>query len=235
MITRDVAQLQVVPGFQHNAKFVTCENLVGTCTCAGGVAGAGTTWFPGFMIDRLGLTQQFNSLLVAPVVYADIASSDNAGNARARYYGIGVGLQHTSATGGTWADYSTGAWITDQGLWSQTTATATACHTFYTAVQRDTADTLGGIMATATSTTPGLSLNAGSSSTAIAYYSGPGAKFDLTGAKRYVRVLVRPRIEALACAQGLMHISAAAIFGEPAEAPVVSPVKRILVTTACAT
>lgn len=237
MITRDIHQLQVVPAFHHNAKFVTCEDLVGTCTCAaGGVTGAGTTsWFPGYMIDRLGLTHSFNSLLIAPVVLADIASTDNAGNARARYYGVGIGLQHTSATGGTWADYSTGDWFVNQGLWSQTTATASACHTFYAAVQRDVSTTLGGIMATATSTTPGLSLQAATSSTAFAYYSGPGAAFDLGGAKRYVRALIRPHIEALACAQGKMSITAAAVFGEPGEAPAGNPVKRILVTTGCAT
>jgi len=236
MITRDVNQLQVVPGFWHNAKFVTCEALGGSCTCSGGVAAAGSTWWPGFMVDRLGLTRAFNSVLVAPVVVADIASTDSAGNARARYYGIGVGLQHTSATGGTWADYSTGDWIYDQGLWSQTTATASACHTFYSAVQRDTATVLGGVMATATSTTPGLSVQAGSSSTGFAYYTGPGAAFSLGGAKRYVRVVLRPRIETAACAQGLMGMSASLIFGEPGEAPVPdTPVKRVLVTTGCAT
>ena len=236
MITRDVNQLQVVPGFHHNAKFVTCEDLVGTCSCAGGVEQACSTWFPGYMIDRLGLTRSFNSLLIAPVVVADIASTDNAGNARARYYGFGVGLQHTSATGGTWANYSTGDWIYDQGLWSQTTATATACHTFYSAVQRDTAFTLGGVMATATSTTPGISVQAASSSTGFAYYTGPGASFSLAGAKRYIRVLIRPRIETAACAQGKMSISASRIFGEPGEAPGPdTPVKRVLVTTGCAT
>lgn len=235
MITRDIKELQVVPAFRHNAKFATCEALVATCTCAGGVDAACSTWFPGFVVDRLGLTRGFNAVLIAPVVTADIASSDNAGNARARYYGIGVGLQHTCTSGGTWSNYSTGQWIDDQGLWSQTTATATACHTFYSAVQRDVGDTLGGIMATATSTTPGLSVQAGSSSTAFAYYSGPGAAFDLGGAKRYIRALVRPRIETAACAQGLMAVSAAFIFGEPGEAPAGNPIKRILVTTGCAT
>lgn len=235
MIARDVAQIQVVPAFQHNAKFVACGDAnLGTCTCAAGISAAGSTWFPGFMIDRLGLQQAFNSIAVAPNAWAEIRVSDE--NAKLQFYAVGVGLQHTSATGGTWADYSTGDWIVDQGLWRQTTATATAC-AMYTAAQRDAADVLGGIMATASSTSGGVSASVGSTSTGYAFYAGPPAKFDLTGAKRYVRALVRPVVGTTACAGGAMELSAVAIFGEPQVNPAQysTPVKRILVTTGCAT
>ena len=235
MIARDVAQLQVVPAFQHNAKFVACGDAnLGTCTCAAGISAAGSTWFPGFIIDRLGLAQSFNSVAIAPNAWADIRVSDE--NARVQYYAVGVGLQHTCTTGGTFADYSTGDWIVDQGLWRQTTATATAC-AMYTAVQRDAADTLGGVMTSATSTASGVSQNVASSSTGTAWYAGPPAKFDLSGAKRYLRVLVRPVVGTTACAGGPMELSAVAIFGEPQVNPAQysTPVKRILVTTGCAT
>lgn len=235
MIARDVAQLQVVPAFQHNAKFVACGDAnLGTCSCAGGIAAAGSTWFPGFMIDRLGLQQVFNSVAIAPNAWAEIRVSDEG--ARVQYFGIGVGLQHTSATGGTWADYSTGQWIDNQGLWRQTTATATAC-AMYTAVQRDVADVLGGVMASATSTSAGVSASVASSSTGYAYYSGPPAVFDLSAAKRFVRALVRPIVSTTACAGGAMELSAVAVFGEPQVNPAQysTPVKRVIVTTGCAT
>ena len=234
MITRDVSQLQIVPAFRHQAMFVACgATNLGTCTCDAGIAAAGSTWFPGYVIDRLGLTRLFNSVAVAPIAWAEVRVSDE--NARVQSYAVGVGLQHTCTTGGTWADLSTEEWIVDRGFWRQTTATATAC-AMYTAIQRDTADTLGGNLTTTTSTADGVNAVSGSSSTGYAYYSGPPAVFDLTKAKRYLRVLVRPVINSTACDSGRMHLSAAAIFGEPSESPAPSqPVKRILVTTGCST
>ena len=234
MITRDVNQLQVVPAFQHNAKFTACgADNRGTCTCAAGVSAAGSTWFPGFTIDRLGLQRSFRSVIIAPNAWAEVNVSDE--NARIQHYGVGVGLQHTSASGGTWADYSTQEWLVDQGLWRQTTATATAC-AMYTAVQRDVADVLGGIMATATATAGGVSQTIASTSTGYAYYTGPAARFDLGGANRFVRAIVRPVINSTACASGMLDLSALAVFGEPDEAPTpATPVKRVLVTTGCAT
>ena len=234
MIARDVAQLQAVPGFQHNAKFVACGDAnLGTCSCAGGIETACSTWFPGYVIDRLGLTQSFNSVAIVPNVTAEVQVSDE--NARVQYFAIGVGLQHTSATDGTYTNYSTQDWIFAQGLWRQTTATATAC-AMYTAVQRDVADTLGGIMTSATSTSGGVNVNSASSSTGMAWYVGPPAKFDLSGAKRYLRPLFRPIVGTTACAGGRMEGSLVAVFGEPQVNPAQysTPVKRVLVTSPCA-
>ncbi len=235
MITRDIGELQVVPAFRHNAQFQNCETgvVAGSCTCSGGIAAAGSTWWPGFTIDRLGLTHLFNSVAIAPLAWVDLRVSDE--NARVQSFAVGVGLQHTSASGGTWADLSTQEWIVDRGLWRQTTATATAC-AMYTAAQRDVADVLGGNLTTTTSTADGVNQIAGSSSTGYAYYSGPPAIFDLSAAKRYLRVLVRPVINSTACGSGFMDLSALAIFGAPGQAPPPNqPVKRILVTTGCAT
>ena len=197
------------------------------------MAGAGSTWFPGFIIDRLGLQRSFGSIIIAPNAWAEVRVSDE--NARIQHYAVGVGLQHTSATGGTFADYSTGDWLIDQALWRQTTATATAC-SMYTAVQRDTADVLGGVMSTTTSTSGGVNQTVASTSTGYAYYTGPAAKFDLGGAKRYLRVLLRPVINSTACGSGSLDLSAIALFGEADESPAPdTPVKRVLVTTGCAT
>ena len=127
MIARDVAQLQVVPGFRHNAQFQNCETgvVAGSCACSGGIAAAGSTYWPGFTIDRLGLTQQFNSVAIAPSAWVDLRVSDE--NARVQHYAISVGLQHTSATGGTWADYSTGQWI--EGNFSPLASSASVGYT----------------------------------------------------------------------------------------------------------
>ena len=56
MITRDVAQLQVVPAFVNNARFTGCTLSGYTCTESGATSAIGSSeFFPGFVIDRLGL------------------------------------------------------------------------------------------------------------------------------------------------------------------------------------
>lgn len=239
MITRDIHQQLVVPAFTHASRFGGCGagTLNFTCSTAGAIAAAGATgmgscalYFPGMVIDRWGLRQSYRSIMIAPNVYGDMNVSDE--NTKIHFKGISVGLQHTCTTGGTWADYSTGDWLIYQGLWRQTTATSTA-QGFYTAVQRDAADVLGGNVTTATSTSAG---HVGSTSTSIAYYVGPAAKFDLGGAKRYLRCLIRPHFETTACADLGLEVSAVAIFGEAdASPPPDTQVSRILVTTPCAT
>lgn len=239
MITRDIKQLLVVPAFRHTAKFIACgATNLGTCTCDGGSTAAGScSWFPGYIIDRLGLSRSPKSLAVVPTVFAEIQSSDE--NAKFQHYAISFGLQHASSSGGTFADYSTGDWIENAGLWRQTTATATAC-SYYTAVQRDTADVLGGVLTTTTSTAGGITVSAGASSTGYAYYAGNAATFSLGGAQRYVRVVIKPIINSTACGSGGMTVSAAAVFGEQDLSPAsytgsVAMVKRIIVTTGCST
>ena len=109
----------------------------------------------------------------------------------------------------------------------------------HSAIQGDVALTseigLGGLTSTTTSTASGQSAVAGTSSTGIVLYAGPGPVFDLTGAKRFIKVAIRTQFETTGCAGGGFHMSAAAIFGEPGEAQPGLPSKRILVTTGCAT
>lgn len=247
MITRDVNQLLVVPAFTHEGRFSGCGAGPGdfTCSTAGGIEAPGSTnltgyagtadcsiYFPGFVIDRLGLREAYRSLLLAPLCYGDALSTDE--NARLRFQGISVGLQHTSATGGTWANYSTGNWLIQAGLWNQTTATSTAAG-FYSVVQADAADVLGGVL-TSTTSTAATGRGDPTTSTGITYYAGPGAAFDLGGAKRYLRPLLRPHFEATGCGIVSARMEMVAIFGEPDIArPSEAEVKRILVTTPCAT
>lgn len=245
MITRDASQLQVVPGFVSRARFTGCA--VGGFTCArdGATSAIGSSEFwPGFVIDRLGLSRNFNSVMVAPVVHGDYATTAGPNFA---VLTLSVGLQHTCTTGGTWAALSTEKWLDRIGLWRQSTATSTANLSF-AQVQRDvglsTVLGIGGQLATATATAAGASMTVGTSSTSLVYYVAPGAVFDLSGAKRYVRSMLRLQHEttvdfggAGSCglAGGSVHMSAALVFGEPDEAqPPTTPTKRILVTSGCA-
>lgn len=250
MITRDIQQLLVVPMFTHEARFGGCGAgpLNYTCSTAGGIEAPGSTnlapaqsatadcaiYFPGMMVDRLGLRESFRSLLLAPLCYGDALSTDE--NARCRFQGISLGLQHTSATGGTWASYSTGSWLIQAGLWNQTTATSTSAG-FYSVVQRDAVDNvLGGELTTTTSTDTTSGRGDPTTSTGITYYAGPGAAFDLGGAKRYIRCLMRPHFEATGSGAVGAVMEVVGIFGEPDYArPNETAVKRILVTTPCAT
>ncbi len=194
MITRDVNQLFVVPAFVHEARFSGCGAgpLNWTCSTVGGIEAAGSTnlqgdcaiYFPGFMIDRLGLRETYRSLLLAPNAYGDALSTDE--NARLRFQGLSLGLQTMCTTGGTWANYSTDHWVIQAGFWNQTTATSTSAG-FYAPVQRDAADVLGGELTTTTSTSLTVGRGDPTTSTGITYYAGPGAGFDLSGAKRYIR------------------------------------------------
>ena len=238
MITRDVSQLMVVPALAHNVRFNSCTVTGFTCYTDGATSAIGSSeFFPGFVIDRLGLPRQFNSLLVAPVIYGHHGST-GAGAGDILVGTLSAGIMHASASGGTFAAYSTGDWLVGQGLWRQTTATSTA-NTMHSVIQQDVGLTteigLGGLTSTTTSTASGQSAVAGTSSTGIVLYAGPGPVFDLTGAKRFIKVAIRTQFETTGCAGGGFHMSAAAIFGEPGEAQPGLPSKRILVTTGCAT
>lgn len=244
MITRGVYQLQVVPAFVHRAKFISCGIDGYTCTEGSGETSAiGDSGFmPGFVIDRLGLSRSYNSLLIAPVAYGQVLACDTA-TKLVNWAALSVGLQHASASGGTWTSYSTQDFLVKEALWRQTTATSTAAG-FYSAVQLDvglsTEIGLGGRYPSSATSTAAETLTAGTTSSGVHYYTGPGAAFDLGGAKRYVRALIHAHMWSTMGDTGVnkqtdLLLTAAAIFDEPGEAPPIAQVKRVLVTTGCST
>lgn len=238
MITRDINQLMVVPALAHNARFHSCTVTGFTCYISGATSAIGISeFFPGFVIDRLGLPKAFKSVMVAPVVYGEFGSS-GAGAGDILVGTLSVGIMHASASGGTFAAYSTQDWLEKQGLWRQSTATSTGNASFQQ-IQRDVGLTcnigVGGLTSTSTSTAGGQDMTAGTSSTSLFYYAGPGPTFSLEGAKRYIKVVMRTQFETTGCGSGGYHMSAGAIFGEPDEAQPDLPAKRILVTSGCAT
>ena len=263
MISRYVNQLQVVPAFVYNSRFAACGSVtLLTCAEAGQSSAIGSSQFwPGLVIDRAGLTRNYNSVALIPVVYGDFGTSGVPGAVADPQ--LSFGIEHTSATGGTWAAYSTQNWVVGAGLWRQTTATSTA-NLSYSFGQLDAVNTsvagIGGIVTTATSTASGVNVQVGTSSTGFVYYAGPPASFSLGGAKRYIRSKIKLQWDSTgdwgggACAVGFgaIHMSAAMSFGEPGYiSPPAGPggtglaganaacsdlpFKRILVTSACAT
>jgi len=238
MITRDVAQLQVVPALAHANLFHSCTVAGLTCYISGATSAIGTSeFFPGFVIDRLGLSRAFRSFTIAPVVFGSWGASEGAAG-DVLVATLSAGVMHASASGGPFTAYSTGSWLVGQPLWRQTTSTSTGSPLF-SSVQRDVGFTseigLGGLTSTSTSTADGIDAVAGTSSTSLVYYSGPGPVFSLDGAKRYIKVIMRQQWETTGCGSPGFHMSAAGIFGEPDLAVPPTPSKRILVTSGCAT
>jgi hypothetical protein len=237
MITRDVAQQFVVPALYHSARFHSCTVAGLSCYTGGATSAIGTSeFFPGFIIDRLGLPGAFRSLGVAPLLYGDYGVSEPA-NGPVLTATLSVGVMHASASGGTYVAYSTGTWMVQQPLWRQTTSTSTSS-AYFTAVQRDVGNTseigTGGLTSTSTSTSAGTSVVAGTSSTSFVYYAGPLADFPIDGAKRFIKVVIRPQFETTGCATGSFALSAVGIFGEADLSQPRQPTKRILVTSGCA-
>ena len=238
MITRDMSQIYVVPALVHNARFHSCTVAGFTCYTDGATSAIGSSeFFPGFTIDRLGLPRNFTSVAILPVIYGDYTTTVGTGNICVSL--LSAGIMHASASGGTFAAYSTGAWIDGKGLWRQSTATSTA-NVDFNPIQRDVGYTcnigIGGVLASATSTASGQDMTAGTSSTSFIYYAGAPPVFSLTGAKQFIKCVMRTRFETTGCGTGSYHMSAALGFGEPDEAqPPYAPNKRILVTSACAT
>ena len=238
MITRDLSQAYVVPALVHRAQFHSCTVAGFTCYTDGATSAIGSSeYFPGFTIDRLGLPRNFNSVAIVPVVWGDITTTVGTGNIAVSL--LSAGLMQATASGGTFTAYSTGSWIDGKGLWRQTTATSTANKSF-AQVQRDVGLTteigIGGVLSSTTSTADGQDVTAGTSSTGFFYYAGAPAVFNLIGANRYIKCVMRTRFETTGCGTGGYSMSAAAVFGEPDEAqPPYAPFKRILVTSGCAT
>ena len=238
MITRDLSQVYVVPALVHNARFHSCTVTGLTCYTAGATSAIGSSeFFPGFAIDRQALPRDFRSVAIIPVVYGDITTSVGTGNIAVSL--LSAGIMHASASGGTFAAYSTQSWIDGKGLWRQSTATSTANKSF-TQIQRDVGLTseigIGGVLSSTTSTADGQDMTAGTSSTGFIYYAGAPPVFNLVGAKRFIKCVMRTRFETTDCGTGSYHMSGAFAFGEPDEAqPPYAPNKRILVTSGCAT
>ncbi|MEY4762846.1 MAG: hypothetical protein RLZZ200_2702 [Pseudomonadota bacterium] len=221
MITRDLAGSFYVQAFNEKTFGSSAQEIgAGFPNCTASGYNPTDNGFNGRIIDRLGLPGQFNSVLVIArgQFSPDMSSTGVLGaqGLHANYVGLSVGLDHNCSTGAGWTAYAT-------GQWSDRTAAYMYC----------CCSTHQGFLTTATSTSDGLQ---NSTST------GPGVvtvsqAFDLSGAKRFVRMVVTPTIFATDCAvHNGVTVTGSLLFGGAVERPA-NPNKqgRIHVTSACST
>lgn len=212
MITRDLTGAFVVPAFDLKS-FQSCDGGP-SYSCGYNPTDSG---FNGRIIDRLGLPTQFNAALVVARTFAafEASSTGQVGSFRQSYMALAVGLDHNCSTGAGWTAFATGQWSSAHALYLQSTAS-----------------TWNQYLGTATDTG-----NALCTSTGFAI-GGATAVFDLTAAKRYIRVVVTPTIHSSGCALQ-MPVTADVIFGHPSHSPKtyadVAADKVIVVTSACST
>ena len=217
MITRDLGNITVVSAFDDTAQagFRSCTvGGTGTCTCAGYLStGLGLFGFGGYMIDRLGLKDNYSAVAVAVNARAEVATSA-ASTVQLTYYAITAGLQHSSSTcSGGFENLSTGQWVTNRPLAIQTTSTSTgsAGAAYFNGNEGFLVATPQAVIS---STVAGLT-----TSTGYARYLGEAPVFALDAAKRFIRVVIAPNITTTGCATPAMRVNASLIFGDPGRGP----------------
>lgn len=218
MITRDISGLFVVPAFDLKT-FKSCDTAPAySCgynpTVCGAAGSTGGTGFNGRIIDRLGLPAHYTSVLALAngICAFECSSTGQVGTYRQVYMSLGVGIDHNCSTGAGWSALSTDKWVIQP------------------AFLQSTASSWNQYLTTATDTGSALC-----TSTGMALAEARGV-FDLSQAKRYIRMVVIPEIHSSGCALQ-MPVTGQFIFGSPAEAPPPDiPVDvRIVVTSACST
>lgn len=219
MITRDISGLFVVPAFDLKT-FKSCDTAPAySCgynpTVCGAAGSTGGTGFNGRIIDRLGLPANYTNVLAqATAICAfECSSTGQVGSYRQTYMALGVGIDHNCSTGAGWSALSTANWVLNEPAYLQSTASSWNQY-----------------LTTATDTGSALCTSTGM---ALAVASGI---FDLTTAKRFIRICVVPEIHSSGCALQ-MPVTGQFIFGAPSEAPPPDiPVDAVIVvTSACST
>jgi len=224
MISRGLDEIEVVSGFDSKL-FHSCTVSGYSCTCGPHSTGGSFAYsYAGRMIDRLGLRANFNAVKPFVVAHAQVNSSAES-TGMTRYYAVSIGLEHSASTcSGGFSELSTELWSAEQALQVVTTATTTS-NGYYTEEGRVVSDAVAGALTTAASS---------STSTAYGALATTSIKaFDLTGAGRYLRIVVAPRIETTGCGSGFMDVQGGFIFGYPDETPQSSQRGRIFVTSGC--
>lgn len=224
MISRSQAGLEVVHAFDLK-QFTSCTVSGFTSACGTVDTGGALPFsFAGRIIDRLGLRRNYNA--VVPIISAHgTVNSSVESTALFNYQAIAVGVQHASATGGTWADYSTEFWQAERPLVRVSTATSTA-DSFYSAEAAFISPNTAALMSSAASSSTSTGYSA--------YVSGPVGAIPISGAKRYLRMLVAPSINCTGCGGPVVNVMGSLLFGAPDAAPAATDIRaRIHVSSAC--
>ena len=230
MISRNLAGLVPVTAVSEaswhtsagTASFCTCQPYTGASALPFGLGGR--------IIDRLGLVEGYASVAVVPTATGDRSNSTTCFTND--YLGVSVGIQHSSTTClGNFSDYSTENWAAERPLIWVTTATSTGslAAPFYNA---DAA--LLGAPASQVLTT---GRPCSSSTGYLVLAGGPMTVVPTDGMKRFIRVIVSPRIETTGCG-GIIAtaIGASLIFGYADSAKAGTAIRgRVHVTSGCST
>ena len=183
MITRDTANLHAVSAFAPIAALHSCTVSGFTSACgSNNMSAFGNGAISGYVIDRLALPTLYNSANIGVIGYGPIQAS--ATSCRLQFVSVGIGVQHAACSTAGWTDFSTGQWLTCQVGYYVSTATSTADAWWNPGLGR----AMGPMTCAATTST----------STGLVELRASQA-FDLTGAERFIRVVVAPRIEATGC------------------------------------
>lgn len=227
MFTNDLANTLHVHAFEGQSSadtlmpYHSCSAQAGfTCSAGGllstaaiqsdGVTSGQGGAHGGQIIDRLALKQNYNSVaLLVDAWGLVLASSTVATN---RYMGVGAGLQDSSSTcSADFAAYSTAQWIGTRPL-TLYTNTTTTCSQFYdcTGEGQAVSQYQSGPLTTGTTTSSGYAV----------LINAPVTVLPLTGAKRYLRMLIAP----VHFADGTdtvmpMHVTGSLLFGDPDKGP----------------
>ncbi|HAM40673.1 MAG TPA: hypothetical protein DCP69_04890 [Candidatus Omnitrophica bacterium] len=237
MISRDLANLQHVHAFNAPSTaealmpYSDCGDIA-SFACSGdgtmSTAALGELGFGGRIIDRLGLRQNYNSVIPLVDSWGEVLASTTT--ARVRFLGVSVGLQHSSSTcSADFANYSTELWKGIRPL-TIVTNTTTTCSMYNSCNQEgfNAGSTVQvGLLTTGTTTSTGYAT----------FVSGPETVFPLGTAKRFLRMVVAPVNYATGCEPPTyLHVVGSLLFGD-ADEGAASTVQRgrIVVTCACST
>lgn len=228
MINRFLSEAEYVHAFDA-VTFHSCTVSGFTCSCgAQDTGGALPFSYTGRLIDRMGLSRNFQAVKLVASAQGVIQTSGVGTTAMIQYLGLSLGLQHSATTcSGGFVDWSTGDWGGEQALQNVTTATSTASGLYTVAGATVSPVGLAQVLSTAltTSTSTGYAALASGGSNAI----------PITGAGRFIRIVVAPHIETTGCAGSNMTVTGGLIFGHPDAAAAPAPFARVFVTSGCST
>lgn len=227
MISRDLANCLHVHAFEGQTSaetlmsFHSCGEQAGfSCSGYGALSTAaiqseGVTSGQfgargGRIIDRLGLKENYNSVALLVDAWGTILASSTV--LTARYMGVAAGLQDSSSTcSADFAAFSTALWHGRRPL-TLYTNTTTTCSQFYSCTGEAmlVSQYQSGELTTGTTTSSGFAV----------LVNSPLVVLPLTGAKRYLRMLVAPTHFADGTNTVMpLYVVGSLLFGDPDKGP----------------
>jgi hypothetical protein len=232
MIARDLANTLHVHAFEGQSSadtlmpFHSCGEQAGyACSAYGALSTAAIQSYNacavfgargGRIIDRLALRQNYNSVALLVDAWGEVLASSTV--LTARYLGVATGLQDSSSTcSADFTAFSTAQWEGTKPL-TLYTNTTTTCSQFYDCTGEAQANSQyqSGQLTTGTTTSSGY-----------AVLVAPPTVLALTGAKRFLRMLVAPtHMNDGTNTVQPMHVVGSLLFGDPDIGPAAAASER---------